>query len=213
MRVVIPFDATDPKTRLARVLDRDERREFAIAMLRDVIAVVHETGHRPDVLSTAPIDVEAPTTVDDRPLDPLVDDAIASGVPVAVVMADLALATPTALTRLFETDGDVVVAPGRAAGTNALVVRDPAFRVDYHGASICDHRDRARDIGASLSEVDSFRLATDVDGPADLLEVLVHGQGRAAQWLRDAGFEVAVADGEPRAARGERSEALDENER
>jgi len=201
MRVVIPFDATNPKTRLAPVLDADERRDVATALLHDVVEAVRETGHRPDVLSTEPIDVDAPTTVDDRPLDPLVDDAIAAGVPVAVVMADLALATPTALARLFEADGDVVVAPGRAAGTNAIVVRDAAFRVDYHGASIIDHRDRAQEVGASLYEVDSFRLATDVDGPADLLEVLVHGQGQAAASLREAGFEVAVEDGEPRAVR------------
>jgi 2-phospho-L-lactate guanylyltransferase len=110
-------------------------------------------------------------------------------------MADLSLATPDALERLFEPDADVVIAPGRGGGTNALVVRHPDFRVDYHGASVRDHREIVRDAELSLAEVDSFRLATDVDEPADLVEVLLHGTGGAAAWLREAGFSVVTADG------------------
>ena len=201
MRVVIPFDATNPKSRLSPTLDCEERRDFSEAMLRDVIDIVRETGRSPEILSSAPVDVDATVSVDERPLTPLVNELIEDGTPIAVVMADLAIATPRALDRLFGADGDVVVAPGRAAGTNALVVRDPAFRVDYHGASFRDHLDRARAVGASVREVDSFRLATDVDAPADLLEVLVHGDGRASQWLRAAGFRIHTEGDEPRAVR------------
>ncbi|MFB6093870.1 MAG: 2-phospho-L-lactate guanylyltransferase [Halanaeroarchaeum sp.] len=201
MRVLVPFDATDPKSRLAPVLDPDERRAFATAMLEDVLAAIRETGHDPLVASTEPIEVDASLRVDDRPLDPLIDDAIEGEAPLAVVMADLALATPAALEDLFETAGDVVAAPGRQAGTNALVVRDGSFRVDYHGASFRDHRERANNEGLDFATVDSFRLSTDVDDPRDLLEVLVHGSGRATAWLREAGFAVAVIDGEPRARR------------
>ncbi|MFC5367425.1 2-phospho-L-lactate guanylyltransferase [Salinirubrum litoreum] len=114
---------------------------------------------------------------------------------VAVVMADLALATPESLERLFGAESEVVAVPGRGGGTNALVVRHPDFRVDYHGASIRDHRRIAREVGAEYAEVDSMRLATDVDEPADLAELLLHGEGRATDWLRDAGFEVDVTDG------------------
>ncbi|AKH98418.1 2-phospho-L-lactate guanylyltransferase [Halanaeroarchaeum sulfurireducens] len=201
MRVVIPFDARNPKSRLSPTLDREERRDFSEAMLRDVIDVVRETGRSPEILSTAPVDVDATVSVDERPLTPLVNELIEDGTPIAVVMADLAIATPLALDRLLGADGNVVVAPGREAGTNALVVRDPAFRVDYHGASFRDHLDRARAVGASVREVDSFRLATDIDAPADLLEVLVHGDGRASQWLRAAGFRVHSEGDEPRAVR------------
>ncbi|ALG82812.1 2-phospho-L-lactate guanylyltransferase [Halanaeroarchaeum sulfurireducens] len=201
MRVVIPFDARNPKSRLSPTLDREERRDFSEAMLRDVIDVVRETGRSPEILSTAPVDVDATVSVDERPLTPLVNELIEDGTPIAVETADLAIATPLALDRLLGADGNVVVAPGREAGTNALVVRDPAFRVDYHGASFRDHLDRARAGGASVREVDSFRLATDIDAPADLLEVLVHGDGRASQWLRAAGFRVHSEGDEPRAVR------------
>jgi len=48
--------------------------------------------------------------------------------------------------------------------------------------------------------VDSHRLATDVDEPADLAELLIHAEadgdgGRAARWLRDAGFALDTTDG------------------
>jgi 2-phospho-L-lactate guanylyltransferase len=203
MRTVIPFDATDPKGRLSPVLDLEERRAFADAMLQDVLAALSETPLEPTVVATQPLDIEvpAPVRVDDRPLDPLVNGAIGDGTPVSVVMADLPLSDPDVLDRLVAPSADVVLAPGRGGGTNAMVVRDPAFSVDYHGASFRDHREIARDRGLSLATVDSMRLATDIDEPEDLLEVLLHGTGRARQWLVDAGFRIETREGRPVASR------------
>jgi 2-phospho-L-lactate guanylyltransferase len=48
-----------------------------------------------------------------------------------------------------------------------------------------------------VTTVDSFRLAVDVDDLADLVEVLVHGTGSAAEWLRDAGFALETEGGQP----------------
>jgi 2-phospho-L-lactate guanylyltransferase len=212
MRVVVPFDATEPKTRLEPVLDATERRAFAERMLRDVLDAVAaiDADTDVDVLATAAVDLEdagATVRVDDRPLSAVVNDAIDETVgsdaadsdeatgddALAVVMADLALATPAALARLVDADGDVVLAPGRGVGTNALVVRTPAFEVDFHGTSYLDHRQAADDVGATLRTVDSFRLSTDVDEPTDLVEVFVHGEDRARDWLADR-FELAVDD-------------------
>lgn len=208
--VLVPFDAVDPKRRLSPVLDADERAAFARVMLADVLDTLREAEYEPTVLATGPVDVDATVVVDDRPLTPAVNARLAGeaegpvpspATPVAVVMADLALATPAALARLFAggadaPDLDVTIAPGRGGGTNALVVRDPAFRVDYHGASVRDHRRIARDAGLATGSVDSFRLATDVDEPADLVEVLLHADGsRSRAWLREAGFRVATGDG------------------
>ncbi|MFB6184913.1 MAG: 2-phospho-L-lactate guanylyltransferase [Haloarculaceae archaeon] len=194
--VYVPFAAERPKTRLDPLLNADERAAFARAMLDDVLAAIRATGRRPRVLATAPVSVDAPVIVDERPLTAAVN-ALLDGRenPVAVVMADLPLATPDALDRLFDANGDVVLVPGRGGGTNALVVHHPDFRVDYHGASVRDHRRIAREVGATVAEVDSVRLATDVDEPADLVEVLLHGDGAAREWLIDAGFELAVGEG------------------
>lgn len=198
MRTVVPFGVREPKGRLGPFLAADDRREFAAAMCRDVLDALD--GYDPELLvdtpgEELPLEPGVPVTVDDRPLGDAVDAVLDEGVPVAVVMADLPLVAPSAVDRLFEPDADLVFAPGRGGGTNAMVVRHPEFRTDYHGASIRDHRAIAADLEASVAEVDSFRLATDVDDPVDLAEVLLHGDGAAADWLVDAGIELDVGDG------------------
>lgn len=206
MRVVVPFDAREPNTRLEPVLDADERRAFAAAMLADVLAALRGVDRDLDVrvLATGPVEVDTEVTVDDRPLTPAVNAVLATGEePTAVVMADLPLLTPAAVERLLAADprdgtGDpagVVLAPGLGGGTNALFARHPDFRADYHGVSYRDHREAAMAVGAEVRTVDSFRLALDVDDPADLAEVLLHSDGEAAAWLREAGFAISTGDG------------------
>lgn len=204
MRVLVPFDAQEPNTRLDPVLDAEERRAFAGAMLADVLTALRETDCDLDiqVLATAPVTVDADVSVDDRPLTPAVNAVLgATETPVAVVMADLPLTTPAAVERLFSRPADVVLAPGLGGGTNALLARHPEFRVDYHGVSYRDHREAAAAVGATVRTVDSFRLALDVDDPTDLAEVLLHSNGDAAAWLREAGFSVSAGSGRMTAER------------
>ena len=204
MEVIVPFSTDRPKSRLSAVVGPAARRSFARAMLSDVLDAVSEAGGEPRVLATGPVDaaVGCPVEVDDRPLTRAVNAALSDrratdDRPVAIVMADLAIATSSALGDLFDAVGrsaDVSLAPGRGGGTNALAVDHAEFRVDYHGASYRDHRRIADEIGAAVSVIDSHRLATDVDEPADLAEVLIHGDGAAAAWLHDAGIGLD-ADG------------------
>lgn len=190
MRVIVPYAVDAPKTRLAPVLDSEERPAFARVMLEDVLSTLESAGWSPTVLATAPIDLDVDVRVDEQPLTPAVNAVLSETTPVAVVMADLALITPGAIEELLGASGDVIIAPGRAGGTNAFVTRDPGFRVDYHGTSYLDHLGIAKGLGASVRVIDSHRLATDIDEPADLVEVLIHGEGRAADWLRAAGFRI-----------------------
>jgi 2-phospho-L-lactate guanylyltransferase len=197
MRILVPFEAVDPKTRLGGVLDADEREDVARAMLRDVLDACLDAGHDPEVVATAPVEVaDAPVTVDDRPLSAAVNARLGGVEPLGVVVADLALATPGAVDRLVDAaaDTDVAIAPGRGGGTNGLVVDHPDFRVDFHGVSYRDHVAAAREVSADLAVVDSMRLSTDVDEPADLVEVLLHGDGEAAAWLGGR-FELDAGEG------------------
>jgi len=196
MRVLVPYDARDPNSRLAPVLDEEERTAFATAMRADVLAAVRAAGYEPELLATEAVEADCPVTVDERPLTAAVNAALEStDDAVAVVMADLALATAGSVDRLLSTEGEVVLAPGLGGGTNALVARHPEFRVDYHDGSYRKHCAAARDIGADPETVDSFRLAVDVDERRDLAEVLLHGEGAASEWLEAAGFSLDTADG------------------
>ncbi|WP_050032487.1 2-phospho-L-lactate guanylyltransferase [Halorubrum halophilum] len=218
MEVIVPFSTDRPKSRLSGVLSRDERNRFAREMLDDVLDAVVAAGGEPQVLATDAVDADlpCPVTVDDRPLTDAVNAALDARLGesepvadrVAVVMADLALATPEALRELFAAgrEADVAIAPGRGGGTNAFVAGHPEFETDYHGASYLDHRRIADEVGASVEVVDSHRLATDIDEPTDLAELLIHaeadgdgndggGGGKAPRWLRDAGFALDTTDG------------------
>jgi 2-phospho-L-lactate guanylyltransferase len=198
--ILVPFDARRPKTRLAPVLDADERTAFARAMLGDVLDAARATDRAVCVLANADVEapVPVPVEVDDRPLTPAVNAVLArTDGPVAVLTADLPLVDRETTERLLAAGGEGVVAlaPGLGGGTNGLVAGHPDFRVDYHGVSVRDHREGARAVGAAVREVDSRRLATDIDDPGDLVEVLVHAPAsRAGRWLADAGFAVE-ADG------------------
>ncbi len=201
MEVIVPFAAQRPKTRLRDVLAPEERRSFAEAMLADVLIALRGTDFDPHVLATEPLDLEVGTTVDDRRLTTAVNAALAAAepspeAPVGVVMADLGLATPDALS-LLDPDGkaDLLLTPGRGGGTNALVTKHPGFRVDYHGASYLDHLQSARALGATVREVDSYRLSTDIDERQDLVELLLHSDGAARDWLVDAGFDLDIDEG------------------
>lgn len=195
MDVFVPFDPRDPNTRLSSILSPDQRRAFATAMLSDVLAAVRAAGQQPTVLSTADVDRSCRVVVDERPLTEAVNAVLESTTPAAVVMADLPLVTGETVERLLGADGDVVLAPGLGGGTNALSTRHPEFRVDYHDGSYQKHLNRASECGASVHTLDSFRFAVDVDRQTDLAEVLLHGDGSAVDWLRDAGFEVETSDG------------------
>ena len=196
MHAVVPFSADRPKTRLADVLTPAERREFSAAMLRDVLDALAAVPQELDVtvLATGEVDVDVPVETDERPLTPAVNDRLDTA-PTAVVMADLALATPAALADLLDSTADLAIAAGLGGGTNAFLARDPAFRVDYHGASYRDHLAIARKEGLSVREVDSRLLAVDIDEPEDLAELLLHADGAARDWLVDAGFELAIDGG------------------
>jgi 2-phospho-L-lactate guanylyltransferase len=198
VKTYVPFCPEDPKTRLAPLLTDEERVEFVYACLADVCAAVDEAGGEPVVLSTEPVDGNATEgyekVVRDEPLTPAVNAVLSDETsPVAVVVADLPLVTPHALRRLYSHDDGFVVAPGRGGGTNAFVTRDPDFRVDYHGTSFVDHIERARELGCETKVIDSFRLSTDADEPADLVEVLLHGEGSAARFI-DERLELVEDD-------------------
>jgi len=209
MEVIVPFSTERPKSRLSAVLTRRARRVRADDAARRTRRDRRAADGEPRILATGAVGIDLPprwksTTAPDRRGQrgdrrpsrkrrrrarrgrhgrPRARDA----------------ERPAGAVR-GRTRGRGRDRPGRGGGTNAFVAGHPAFRVDYHGASYLDHRRIADEIGAGVRVVDSHRLATDVDEPADLAELLIHAEadgdgGRAARWLRDAGFALDTTDG------------------
>lgn len=189
MRILIPFKASNPKSRLAGILSVEERKKLARLMLLDVIDAVREFG-RVAVITPAELDVDVEVIRDESDLDSAVNREL-DKVPVAVIMSDLPLLNRTTLERFFTAEGDVVIAPGRKGGTNMLLVRREGFRVSYHYGSFFKHLNIAKQEGFRIEVFDSFFSSVDIDDESDILELLLHGTGkRSCEFLREIGFSV-----------------------
>lgn len=198
IEAVVPFKPVNPKSRLSSVLSKSERELFAEAMLADIVQSLREAGCEPLILSTVPLTCShARVVVSSEELNPALNGFIGStSGPLLIIMADLPLITPDVIRRIISTPLDMVLGPGRGGGTNAIFIKDRAcFHVDYYGASFLKHRDIADRAGLSCEIIDSFRLHTDVDEKEDLVELMIHGHGRAVDFLKGCGFSLLIEKG------------------
>ncbi len=198
IEAVVPFKPVNPKSRLSSVLSAAERELFAEAMLTDVILSLKGAGCDPFILSTVPLHCAyAKVNVSAEELNPALNGLIGSSSgPLLIIMADLPLVTPGVVRRMISTTCDMALGPGRGGGTNAIFIKDRSrFHVDYYGASFLKHREIADKAGLSCEIVDSFRLHTDVDEREDLVELMIHGHGKAVDFLRSCGFSLLIEKG------------------
>ncbi|HEY9206235.1 MAG TPA: 2-phospho-L-lactate guanylyltransferase [Candidatus Methanoperedens sp.] len=205
MRAVIPFKKNNAKSRLSSLLLEKEREEFALSMLNDVAGALLKSGCFDviDLLSTSIVEVKGVNIVlTEKGLNEALNEylqkmtAHSINEPVLVIMADIPLVSPNNIKDITSSSCEVVIAPGRMGGTNALFIRDPSsFRVDYYGASFLKHLDIASRNGLETEVFDSFNISTDIDEVADLAEVLLHGKGLAHWYLVKHGFKIAEKGG------------------
>ncbi|MFT5224041.1 MAG: 2-phospho-L-lactate guanylyltransferase [Glaciecola sp.] len=202
--VVVPLRAG--KTRLADVLDTEDRARLRAAMLTDVIAALRGADCEQIVVACG--DQESATIAHDLDLQVQLDPpdvadlnaAIASacagtpsGQALMVVTADLPSLTAADVRLVLDSRGEVVIAPTADGGTGALL-RRPLAAMDtrYGPGSAALHTALARDCGlvATIMDLPGFRL--DVDTEADLAEVasaLVVGEA-TVRWLEATGRRV-----------------------
>lgn len=195
---LIPFRPKNPKTRLSSVLSLEEREEFARVMLCDVINAVNRTGCSSTLLTTSKYNCrESLVAVRKEGLNEAINWALPQfHCPAMIIMSDLPLVTAGALQKVLSTKKDMAIVPGTGGGTNVIFVKKPEkFHVEYYGFSFRRHLQIAEEAGLSVEIIDSMRLTTDVDEPADLVELMIHGRGIAREWLYNHGFELSAADG------------------
>lgn len=196
---IIPFRPVNPKTRLSDIMDQQEREAFARIMLGDGIRALREAGCSPCILCTTAYDHPgARTVIDEQGLNEALNKYLAgcSTGPVLIFMSDIPLATAEGIRRVITTDADIAIVPGRGGGTNVIFIKDPSrFRVDFYGASFCDHMAIAHAEGLSVDVIDSFFMSTDIDEREDLVEILLHAKGESRGYLEGIGIGLSLETG------------------
>ena len=203
MRAVIPFKKSNAKSRLGALLTGREREDLAMAMLADVADTLADSAcfEVIDILSTSPIYVENTNIVlTDLGLNEALNEYLGKmsshniNEPVLIIMADIPLVSKKNIQDIVSSRADIVIAPGRMGGTNAVFIRNPlSFHVDYYGASFLKHLEIAKDL--SVEVFDSFNLSTDIDEVSDLAEVLIHGKGHSKTYLEKIGVNILANKG------------------
>ncbi|MCZ7400707.1 MAG: 2-phospho-L-lactate guanylyltransferase [Candidatus Methanoperedens sp.] len=203
MRAVIPFKKSNAKSRLGALLYEKEREDLAMAMLADVAGTLAGSGCFDviDILSTSPIYVENTNIVlTEMGLNEALNEYLRKmsshnlNEPVLIIMADIPLVSKKNIQDIVSSQSDIVIAPGRMGGTNAIFIRNPlSFHVDYYGASFLKHLEIAK--GLSVEVFDSFNLSTDIDEVSDLAEVLIHGKGHSRAYLEKIGVSLLADKG------------------
>jgi len=203
MRAVIPFKKSNAKSRLGALLCEREREDLAMAMLADVAGTLagSDCFDVIDILSTSPIYVENTNIVlTEMGLNEALNEYLGKmsshniNEPVLIIMADIPLISKKNIQDLVSSKADIVIAPGRMGGTNAVFIRNPlSFHVDYYGVSFLKHLEIAKDLCVEV--FDSFNLSTDIDEVSDLAEVLIHGKGHSKEYLEKIGVKLLANKG------------------
>ena len=195
--VVVPFRSTDPKRRLAAVVERDRVR-LAQAMLADVVVAASSVGDLLVVTSDAPPLPRGVTVVPDphrgqgAAVRAALDAAVAGGLPAPylVVNADLACATARdllALAGAVPEHGLALVAAADGT-TNALAFSDARFFEPVYGPGSAA---RFAALAPSL-RLDAPNLIDDVDTPDDLARLVERLGERTRRVLATLRLETAA---------------------
>jgi len=209
--ILVPIKNTSAaKQRLASVLDQPSRTRLAQAMLHDVLSVLHNWKNRPSVgIVTSDafgvkLAAEYGFEVIPDPDNPGETGAIEMATRVCVergedstlvIPADIPLIQAWELEEIFKyapAQGSVLVPAADGRGTNA-VFRRPAnlFPLRFGNDSFKPHHAAAQATGKPCIVLKLPGLAVDIDGPADLQQLLSLPGETGAQTLAR---ECHVAD-------------------
>lgn len=196
------------KTRLADVLDADDRRRLACDMLarvleavratREVSRVVVVSPERDDLPADVPVVIDPGTGLNDA-LDVARRHVLAAGAcPLLVLPGDLPQVTPADLERLVAAGrrAGVAIATNQAGiGTNGLYLSRPqGFRFCFGPASRREHESEATRQGFRATVVRTPGLLADLDTPADVVAWSVARHADRASHASGGECEASASD-------------------
>ena len=185
--VIIPVKRLDnAKSRLSSLLTDDERKQFCLKMLEDVLRTVKSTkrAHETVVVSKDPMVSEIAKNFDaaylkerktglNKTVSEAIDWCVKRGATsVLFLPADIPLVAPTDLNRIFtlREKASMVISPSRnGKGTNALLLTPPNVSPTFYGPrSFQRHIKEAKKLKISFHRYRSPRIALDIDTVEDL---------------------------------------------
>jgi len=189
--VIIPAKRLDnAKSRLSPLLTDDERKQFCLRMLEDVLRTVKSTKHinqtvvvsnDPEVFHVAKNFEAAYLRERKAGLNEAVSQAIGwcirrGATSVLVLPADIPLVTPKDLNRMLalREKASMVISPSRSGkGTNALLLIPPNACPTFYGpCSFQRHLEEASKQRVSFRMFRSQRIALDIDTVEDLTDFI-----------------------------------------
>lgn len=181
------------KSSFEKVLSPQERRELVLCMLSDMLAVLSGVEMRKVVVSpdeevlrfSSERGAEAfrePGLELNLALSLAVEKAVREGVrEVLIFPADLPflrLKDVEGIRGMASSEREVVIAPSKTGGTNALLLRPPnVISLRFGGESFPLHVRESLRVGINPKIYRSETVATDVDGVEDLLKAGTLGLG------------------------------------
>ena len=185
--IIIPVKRLDnAKSRLSSLLTDDERKQFCLKMLEDVLETVKSTKHPHEtvVVSNDPTVSKVAKNFDaaylkerktglNKSVSEAVDWCVERGAAsVLVLPADIPLVTPNDLDRILMLGekASVVISPSSSGkGTNALLLTPPNVSPTFYGPhSFQRHTKEAKKLKISCRRYRSPELALDIDTIEDL---------------------------------------------
>jgi len=203
--VIIPVKRlNNAKSRLSPLLTDDERKQFCLKMLEDVLKTVKSTkgvdqtvvvSNDPEVSHVAKNFDVAYLRERKTGLNEAVSEAVdwcveRRATSVLVLPADIPLVTPADLNRMLDLreKASMVISPSRSGkGTNALLLTPPDACPTFYGpCSFQRHLEEASKRGISFQMFRSQRIVLDIDTVEDLKDfIITNGKETSAHELLD----------------------------
>lgn len=203
---IIPVSRfTHAKTRLSPTLSPIERENLLKSMLKDVINVLKNSVDRVLVISSdndvldyvgqmkVEILEEEGRTDLNGALNQAVEYSSKNCSKVLIVPSDIPLIKEEYVDEILKKgeQADVVIAPAKGGGTNALLIPATGMKMMFGDCSFFKHQEEAENKGLLCTVYDSFYLSLDVNTAEDLGEIMLHGdETNTGQYLKRLSLTV-----------------------
>ncbi len=193
---IIPVkQLSEAKSSISPALKPEQRRELTLCMLEDVLSAIRHAAPvkgtivvSPDkqVLDFARSKAATPLTEPGVGLNEALNLAIKHAMEldaksVLILPSDLPLLRPVDIEEIVgmaSGERDMVIAPSKRKGTNALLLRPPdLIGLRFGGESFQTHLGEARRAGIMPHVYRSERVETDIDEVSDLIKLKARGLG------------------------------------